>query len=85
VHRDLKSENVMITREGRVKVLDFGLSKQLMTAAGDNTSTIALSTPGMEMGTVGYMSPEHLRGEPRFGCVLYELPAPSALPRLSRP
>ncbi len=81
VHRDLKPENVMITREGRVKVLDFGLAKQLIAAAGDNTATIALSTPGMVMGTVGYMSPEQVRGEPldyrsdifSFGCVLYEM------------
>ncbi len=96
VHRDLKPENVMITREGRVKVLDFGLAKQLIAAAGDNTATIALSTPGMVMGTVGYMSPEQVRGEPldyrsdifSFGCVLYEMiagAAPSAPLRPSRP
>ena len=82
VHRDLKPENVMITREGRVKVLDFGLAKQIVPTS-ENTATIALSTPGMVMGTVGYMSPEQVRGEPldhrsdifSFGCVLYEMVA----------
>ena len=85
VHRDLKPENVMIAKNGQVKLLDFGLAKQNAPAAGDNTATIAmaLSEPGMVMGTVGYMSPEQVRGEPAdarsdifsFGCVLYEMAA----------
>ena len=81
VHRDLKPENVMIARDGRVKVLDFGLAKQTTAAPTENTATLALSQPGMVMGTVGYMSPEQVRGETldhrsdifSFGCVLYEM------------
>src|SRR5260370_27098035 len=80
VHRDLKPENIMITRDNRVKVLDFGLAKQ-KTITEDDATVTALSQPGMVMGTVGYMSPEQVRGEKvdhrsdifSFGCVLYEL------------
>jgi serine/threonine protein kinase len=53
----------MITRDNRVKVLDFGLAKQKTITEGDATVTMALSQPGMVMGTVGYMSPEQVRGE----------------------
>jgi eukaryotic-like serine/threonine-protein kinase len=81
VHRDLKPENIMITRNGRVKVLDFGLARQNPVASSDRTATVALSTPGVVMGTVGYMSPEQVRGEAvdarsdifSFGAVLYEM------------
>ncbi len=82
VHRDLKPENIMISRDGRVKVLDFGLAKYNGPPAhGDETATLAMSQPGLVLGTVGYMSPEQVRGEivdPRsdlfsFGCVLYEM------------
>ena len=81
VHRDLKPENIMLSRDGRVKVLDFGLAKQNAPITTEDTATIALSSPGMVLGTVGYMSPEQVRGEPvdarsdifSFGCVLYEM------------
>ncbi len=83
VHRDLKPENIMITRADRVKVLDFGLAKQTMPASDEKTATlgIAVSEPGMVMGTAGYMSPEQVRGEMvdhrsdifSFGSVLYEM------------
>jgi len=83
VHRDLKPENVMVSREGWVKILDFGLAKltetrpQELSAAATASGTV----PGMVMGTVGYMSPEQAVGSPvdfrsdqfSFGTMLYEL------------
>ncbi len=65
VHRDLKPDNLFVTREGRIKILDFGLAKLKPAPAGLETDASArpLSTaPGMVMGTVGYMSPEQVRG-----------------------
>ncbi len=80
-HRDLKPDNIMVTPQGRAKILDFGLAKR-SSKSGDDDATKKLGTePGQVMGTVGYMSPEQVRGEeagPRsdifsFGVVLYEL------------
>ncbi len=84
VHRDLKPENVFLMRDGRVKLLDFGLARLVRPEEGKETGvtlTSPATLPGMVMGTVGYMSPEQVRGEVSdarsdifsFGAVLYEM------------
>ena len=80
VHRDLKPENVFLTRDGRVKILDFGIAK-LTSNAAEGAFQGAATEPGMVLGTVGYMSPEQVRGEAvdhrsdifAFGAILYEM------------
>ncbi len=88
VHRDLKPENLFLTRDGRVKILDFGLAKLTAHGAGSPAELAAAPTllsgstePGFVLGTAGYMSPEQVQGLPAdhradlfaLGAVLYEM------------
>jgi eukaryotic-like serine/threonine-protein kinase len=84
VHRDLKPGNIMVTREGRIKILDFGLAKTVAraAAAGDDTQLLTVTDPGTILGTIAYMSPEQAKGAREldgrsdqfsFGLILYEL------------
>src|ERR1700737_1407848 len=83
IHRDLKPENLFVLKDGHLKILDFGLAKRVEAiASGEETSAPTasqLTLPGTVMGTVGYMSPEQVRGSPvdhrsdifSFGAILY--------------
>ncbi|HEX6098834.1 MAG TPA: protein kinase [Thermoanaerobaculia bacterium] len=63
VHRDLKPDNIFLTRDGRLKILDFGIAKLTNARPDGPTFEMAATEPGMVLGTVGYMSPEQVRGE----------------------
>ena len=84
IHRDLKPENVFVTRDERVKILDFGLAKLAQPEDSSNEGATMVAVPtsaGVVLGTVGYMSPEQVRGEPAdaradifsLGAILYEM------------
>jgi hypothetical protein len=83
VHRDLKPDNILVTKDRRAKILDFGVAKQQSAVNGDATRALTMTAPGAVVGTVAYMSPEQAQGRQldcrsdqfSFGLILYELAA----------
>ena len=85
IHRDLKPENLFVLRDGRVKILDFGLAKLTHSETDPQATSLPTATggtePGVVLGTLGYMSPEQVKGKPTdarsdifsFGAILYEM------------
>jgi hypothetical protein len=81
VHRDLKPENVFVTRDGRVKILDFGIAKLVSPPSGNDSTLGEGTAPGAIVGTPGYMAPEQARGNPAdqrsdlfaLGAILHEM------------